>query len=96
MSVPQDENVIAKLSNEFATVWLELDEGEANGCRLRIRSLRDHEDITLDPVALSLLCQLDQDLLSLLADIARDSHSREEFQRWFHARYSPPGASADP
>jgi hypothetical protein len=81
-----DAHTIAKLSNEYATVWVDLDREDANGPRLLVRSLRDHGEVYLDPVALSLLCELDQQLLSLLADIARDEGAREEFHAWMASR----------
>lgn len=77
-----DENVIAKLANEYATIWLEVDRTEANGPRLKILSLRDHDEVYLDPTALSLLCQVDEVVLGLLADIARDSGARRQFHDW--------------
>lgn len=80
---PPEDRVLAKLSNEYATVWLELDR-EANGPRLVVHSMRDHERIELDPMSLSLLCHLDDVLLSLLADIARDSGARREFHAWMN------------
>jgi len=78
---PPEDRVLAKLSNEYATIWLELDHG-ANGPRLVVHSMRDHEHVELDPMALSLLCHLDADVLSLLADIARDPGARQEFRSW--------------
>lgn len=78
---PPPEHVIAKLSNEYATVWLELDR-DANSPRLVVHSLRDHERIELDPMSLALLCQLDTEVLGLLADIAKDSGARREFHAW--------------
>ena len=101
-----DGALIAKLSNEFATVWLELDEEDANGPRLRIRDMRDEQEIYLDPVAIALLCQLDRNVLALLADIARDGPARDEFARWLESRHEPlvlpeglttppPGAAAE-
>ncbi|HEX4107342.1 MAG TPA: hypothetical protein VHX88_04365 [Solirubrobacteraceae bacterium] len=81
-----DTDTIAKLSNEYATVWVDLDRDDGNGPRLRVRSLRDHGEIYLDPVALSLLCEVDQELLSLLADIARDKGARTEFHAWMETR----------
>ena len=78
---PPPEKVIAKLSNEYATVWLELDR-DANSPRLVVHSLRDHERVELDPMSLALLCQLDAEVLGLLADIAKDSGARREFHAW--------------
>ena len=79
-NVPR-ERVLATLSNEYATIWLELDRS-ANGARLIVHSLRDHGQIELDPMALSLLCSADDEVLALLADIARDSGGRREFHAW--------------
>lgn len=77
-----DANVIAKLSNEFATIWLELDNTEAAGPRLRVRSMREHDEVYLDPIALDLICHIDDQVLGLLADIARDSEARDQFHAW--------------
>ncbi len=82
--VPDSDRVIAKLSNEYATVWLELDR-EANGPRLVVHSIRDHEHVELDPMSLALLCQLDEEVLGLLADMARDAGARTEFHAWMQA-----------
>jgi len=78
---PSEDRVLAKLSNEYATIWLELDRA-ANGPRLVVHSMRDHEHVELDPMALSLLCHIDNEVLALLADIARDSGARAEFHAW--------------
>ena len=75
------ERILATLSNEYATIWLELDRS-ANGPRLVVHSLRDHGQIELDPMALSLLCSADDEVLALLADIARDGGGRREFHAW--------------
>ena len=75
------ERVLATISNEYATIWLELDRS-ANGPRLIVHSLRDHGQIELDPMALSLLCSADEEVMALLADIARDSGGRREFHEW--------------
>jgi len=85
--------LLARLSNEYATIALELDTTEANGPRLIIRSLRDHGRIALDPLALSLLCHADQAILDLLADIARDPAARFEFADWMQSRapFTAPG-----
>lgn len=83
VGAPDESRVIAKLSNEYATVWLELDR-EANGPRLVVHSMRDHERVELDPMSLSLLCHLDDVMLSLLADVARDSGARREFHAWMN------------
>lgn len=82
--VPDADRVLAKLSNEYATVWLELDR-EANGPRLVVHSIRDHEHVELDPMSLALLCQLDEEVLGLLADMARDPGARKEFHAWMQA-----------
>lgn len=79
--VPAEERVVAKLSNEYATVWLELD-GSANSARLIVHSLRDHERVEFDPMALALLCQVDTEMLGLMADIAKDGGARREFHAW--------------
>ena len=83
----REDRTVARLANEYATVWLELDEGGGNGPRLRVMSVRDEREVALDPVALSLLCELDQNLLGLLADIARDPAAREQFADWFATRH---------
>lgn len=79
-------HALTRISNEYATIALELDTTEANGPRLIIRSLRDHHEITLDPLALSLICHADQRILDLLADISRDAGARWEFAQWMQAR----------
>ena len=81
-----DSGGVAKLSNEYATSWLDVDRTDANGPRLRIRSLRDHGEVLLDPHALALLCNIDHQVLGLLADIARDPAARGEFADWIADR----------
>lgn len=99
MSDTKAAEPIAKLSNEFATIWLTLDDAPSNGPRLRVDSLRDHGTVVLDPVALSLLCSLDENVLGLLADIARDDAARGQFAEWFASRHEqlqvPDGLSPD-
>lgn len=76
------DGVIAKLSNEYATIWLEIDRKDANGPRLKISSMRDHDDVYLDPTALALICHIDEPVLALLADISRDGAARKQFHDW--------------
>lgn len=80
-----DSRTIAKLSNEYATVWVDRDD-DASSPRLRVRSMRDAGEIHLDPVALFLVTQLDHHVLSLLADMARDDAARAEFRQWMETR----------
>jgi hypothetical protein len=75
------------ISNEYATIALDLDTRDANGPRVKVSSLRDHAEIFLDPLALSLICHADQNVLGLLADIARDSGARKEFAEWLQERH---------
>lgn len=77
---------LARLSNEFAAVEIDLDERDANGPRVRIYSVRDDEEVWLDPHSLSLLAHVDADILGLLADIARDERARDELGEWLQAR----------
>lgn len=81
---PPEDRVIAKLSNEYATIWLELDR-TGNSPRIVVHSLRDHEQVELDPMSLALLCHLDTEMLGLLADIAKDGGARREFHAWREA-----------
>jgi hypothetical protein len=78
---------LALISNEYATIALDLDMREANGPRVKVSSLRDHAEIFLDPLALSLICHADQNVLGLLADIARDGGARKEFAQWLQERH---------
>jgi hypothetical protein len=82
--VPDEATVIAKLANEYATIWLQVDR-TANSPRLVIHSLRDHGQVQLDPMALALLCHADDEVLALLADIAKDAGARGEFHAWMQA-----------
>lgn len=82
MSLEDETNVIAKLSNEFATIWIEEDRSQAAGPRLRVRSMRENDEVFLDPTALDLICHIDDQVLGLLADIARDSDARAQFHAW--------------
>jgi hypothetical protein len=82
----ETHELLARLTNEYATVQLELDGKEANGPRVLLRSLRDHREVYLDPLALSLLCHVDQDVLDLLAEISRDSSARADLANWMQAR----------
>jgi hypothetical protein len=77
---------LALVSNEFAAVEIDLDEGDANGPRVRIHSVRDDEEVWLDPHSLSLVAHVDADVLGLLADIARDGRAREELSQWLQSR----------
>lgn len=77
-----EKNVIAKLSNEYATIWIELDRGGAAGPRLRVRSMRENDEVYLDPTALDLICHVDDQVLGMLADIARDEDARKQFHAW--------------
>ena len=70
-------------------MWLELDDESGNSPRLRVMSVREEKEIALDPVALSLLCELDRNVLGLLADIARDPAARQQFADWFATRHDP-------
>ena len=72
---------LARVANEYATVAVELDL-RGNSPRLRVRSLRDGHEVSLDAAALSLLCQMDTLLLRFLADAAVDSGARHEFRDW--------------
>lgn len=86
MTATLDESaVVAKLANEYATIWLQVDR-TGNGPRLVVHSLRDHEQVELDPMALGLMCHLDTEVLALLADISRDEGAREEFHIWMGAQ----------
>lgn len=78
--------LLTRITNEYATVQLELDTTEANGPRVVIKSLRDHHEVRLDPLALSLLCHVDEHVLDLLADISRDSSARWDFAQWLQSR----------
>ena len=77
---------LARISNEFAAVELDLDEVEANGARVRIRAVRDDVEVYLDAHSLALVAHVDHDVLALLADIARDGRARVEFAEWLAAR----------
>jgi len=83
--MPDEEGVLAKLSNEYATIWLEVDRKDANGPRLKISSKREHDEIYLDPTALSLICHMDESVLALLADISRDGAARTQFHEWLQS-----------
>ena len=80
-----EKNVIAKLSNEYATIWIELDRTQGAGPRLRIRSLREHDEVYLDPIALDLICHVDDQVMGMLADIARDEDARKQFHDWIES-----------
>lgn len=80
-----ESNVIAKLSNEYATIWLEVDRGQAAGPRLRVRSMRENDEVYLDPIALDLICHVDDQVLGMLADIARDGDARKQFHAWIES-----------
>lgn len=90
--------LLTRIASEYATVELRLDEEQANGPRVVVRSLRDHLEIALDPLALALLCHLDQAMLDLLADVSRDDGARREFADWMTTRHSRvhPAASSSP
>jgi hypothetical protein len=89
MSTQADPTVLlTRITSEYATVELRLDDEQANGPRVLVRSLRDHQEIHLDPLALALLCHVDQNMLDLLADVARDSGARTEFADWMKTRHS--------
>ncbi|MEW6471037.1 MAG: hypothetical protein AB1679_02085 [Actinomycetota bacterium] len=72
---------LARVANEYATVAVDLD-ARGNSPRLRVRSLRDGHEVSLDAAALALLCQIDTLLLRFLADAAVDAAARHELQEW--------------
>lgn len=88
MTDPLAPNVqrLVRISNEFGAVEVDLDRETANGPRVRIHSVRDETEVWLDAQSLALVAHVDQDVLSLLADIARDEAAREEFARWLQSR----------
>lgn len=100
MTLEDESNVIAKLSNEFATIWLEVDRTQGAGPRLRIRSMREHDEVYLDPIALDLICHVDDQVMGMLADIARDEDARKQFHAWVESvkgkLYVPEEFSAPP
>ena len=77
---------LTRISNEFGAVEVDLDRETANGPRVRIHSVRDETSVWLDAHSLALVAHIDQDVLSLLADIARDGAAREEFADWLQSR----------
>jgi hypothetical protein len=82
----ETHELLTRLTNEYATIQLELDTKDANGPRILVKSLRDHREVYLDPLALALVCHIDAHVLDLLAEISRDESARADLANWLEAR----------